>query len=142
MFGLLPVSGTFSIGEGQITVAEAEAESAVDVAIPATSFASGNPKRDAHIHSADYLDAAQYSEIRFQSQSVKRSGDQVTVHGELTVHGVSRPTVLTLGTVEADGSRLTARATATVDRYAFGLTNGKGMTGRHIRVTLDVVAVR
>jgi polyisoprenoid-binding protein YceI len=44
--------------------------------------------------------------------------------------------------VTSDDAGLTVRATATVDRYEFGVTHGKGMTGRYLALTLDVRAVR
>ncbi|MFF7728480.1 YceI family protein [Streptomyces sp. NPDC008001] len=141
-FGLFPVKGTFSVGQGRITVAEPESASTAEAVIPVDSFASGNAQRDRHIRSADYLDSALHPEIRFHGGGVRRADGEVTLHGKLTVRGVTRPAVLTLGEVVADGPRLSVRATAIVDRYAFGVTNAKGMTGRRLRIALDVVAVR
>lgn len=37
---------------------------------------------------------------------------------------------------------MAATATTTVDRYAFGLTRARGMTGRHLKVLVEVVAHR
>ncbi|MFH8789912.1 YceI family protein [Streptomyces roseoverticillatus] len=146
LFGLFPIKGSFSVAHGRIAVAETESASTVEAVIPVDSFASGNAQRDRHVRSADYLDSALHPEIRFRAGDVRRTdgspdGD-VTVHGELTVHGVTRPAVLTLREVIADGSRLSVRATTVVDRYAFGVTHAKGMTGRRLRIALDVVAVR
>ncbi|WP_030418025.1 YceI family protein [Streptomyces sp. SCSIO 75703] len=140
LFGLLPVGGTFGIGRGRITVADPVEESAVDVVVDAGSFASGNRPRDEHVRSADYLDVARHPEIGFRSGRLERHGENATLHGELTVRGVTRPLSVTLGTVVREGGRMTASGTATVDRYAFGITKAKGMTGRHLTITLDVVA--
>ncbi len=143
MFGLLPVRGTFSIDHGQISIAEAvDDDSEVDAVIRAASFASGIAKRDDHVRSADFLDAAGHPEIRFSGRGARRDAGKITVHGELTVRGVTRPMALTLGTVAAEGTRLAVGATAVVDRYAFGVTKGKGMTGRRLDIVLEVVAVR
>ncbi|MCF3103975.1 YceI family protein [Streptomyces roseoverticillatus] len=142
LFGLFPIKGSFSVAHGRIAVAETESASTVEAVIPVDSFASGHAQRDRHVRSADYLDSALHPEIRFQGGDVRRAGGEVTVHGELTVRGVTRPAVLTLEEVIADGSRLSVRATAVVDRYAFGVTHAKGMTGRRLRIALDVVAVR
>ncbi|MEU8550009.1 YceI family protein [Streptomyces roseoverticillatus] len=142
LFGLFPIKGTFSVGHGRIAVAETESASTVEAVIPVDSFASGHAQRDRHVRSADYLDSALHPEIRFHGGDVRRADGEVTVHGELTVRGVTRPAVLTLGEVVADGPRLSVRATTVVDRYAFGVTHAKGMTGRRLRITLDVVAVR
>ncbi|MEU1816560.1 YceI family protein [Streptomyces roseifaciens] len=142
LFGLFPIKGTLSVAHGRIAVEEPESASTVEAVIPVDSFSSGHAQRDRHVRSADYLDSALHPEIRFHGGDVRRADAGVTVHGELTVRGVARPVVLTVGQVVADGSRLTLQATAVVDRYAFGVTHAKGMTGRRLRIALDVVAVR
>lgn len=141
MFGLVPVSGTFTVGQGEFTVAEDVAASTIDVTVLAESFASGNAKRDEHIRSADYLEAAAHHDIVFRSGSIQQ-GSVTTAPGELTVRGVTQPCVLTIATVTGDDKTVTAKATTTVDRYAFGLTKQKGMVGRQTSLEIDVVAVR
>lgn len=51
---------------------------------------------------------------------------------------MTRPVSLALDSVRTDGERLTA--SATIDRYAFNLTHGRGMTGRHLHLTIEVTA--
>ncbi|WP_353938325.1 YceI family protein [Streptomyces ficellus] len=63
-------------------------------------------------------------------------------YGELTVCGVTHPIAVTLGTVAHEGKRMTASGTTTIDRYAFGITKAKDMTGRHLKITSEVVAHR
>ncbi|MCQ9179738.1 YceI family protein [Streptomyces sp. IBSBF 2953] len=142
MFGLLPVRGTFAIGHGRITVAEPAEESLVHVVVEAGSFESGNQKRDDHVRSADFLDVARHPEIGFRSQRLERSGADATLYGELTVCGVTQPIAITLGTVAHEGNRMTASGTTSIDRYAFGITKAKGMTGRYLKIALEVVAHR
>ncbi len=142
MFGLLPVRGTFAIGHGRITVDELAEELSIQVVMEAASFGSGNQQRDEHVRSPDYLDVARHPEIGFRSQRLERSASDATLHGELTVCGVTRPVAVALDTVAHEGKRITASGTATVDRYAFGVTKAKGMTGRHLKITLEVVANR
>ncbi|ANB10563.1 hypothetical protein SAM40697_6610 [Streptomyces ambofaciens] len=142
MFGLLPVRGTFAIGHGRITVADPAEESLVHVAIEAGSFESGNQQRDDHVRSSDYLNVAQYPEIGFRSQRLERTGTDATLYGELTVCGVTQPIAVTLEKVTHDGKHMTASGTAMIDRYTFGITKAKGMTGRHLKITLGVVAHR
>lgn len=140
VFGLLPVRGSFTVDHGRILVTEDVGDSTVDVVIRAASFESGNPQRDGHVRSSDYLDAAAHPEIVFRGREVSRSAEGAGVRGSLTVRGVTRPTVLTLGPVVTDDRCLRVQATTSVDRYAFGLTKAKGMTGRHLAITLEVVA--
>lgn len=144
MFGLLPVTGTFTVGEGEFTVAEDVADSSIAVTVRADSFASGNAKRDAHIRSADYLEAAAHPGIVFESGSARRDGATGgNAAGRLTVRGLSQPCELAISAVTSDGGdRVTALAVTTVDRYAFGLTKQKGMVGRMARLEIEVVADR
>ncbi|MEV6781540.1 YceI family protein [Streptomyces sp. NPDC051098] len=140
MFGLLPVRGTFAIGHGRITVADPAEESSVQVVVETGSFESGNRQRDDHVKSADYLDVTRHPEISFRSHVLERSASEAALHGELTVCGVTQPVVVAIGRVSHEGNRVTATGTTTIDRYAFGITKGKGMTGRHLKIALDVVA--
>ncbi|MFE0207111.1 YceI family protein [Streptomyces sp. NPDC058985] len=142
MFGLLPVRGTFAIGHGCITVADPAEESSVHVAVEAGSFESGNRQRDEHVRSSHYLDVARHPEFVFRSQRLERSVAEAILYGELTVCGVTQPIAVALGTVTCEGKRMTASGTATIDRYAFSITKAKGMTGRRLKITLEVVAHR
>ncbi|GIG91209.1 YceI family protein [Plantactinospora endophytica] len=143
IFGLLPVRGTFRIGTGTISVAVPVEESTAEAQVLADSFSSGLAQRDAHVRSADYLDAAGYPYLRFRGERfVPSSDDGGTLHGRLTVRTVTRPVALTVDRVWGGTAELTARADTTIDRYAFGLTTARGMTGRHIRLTLEIVATR
>ena len=141
MFGLISVTGTFTVAQGEFTVAEDAAGSTIDVSVLAESFGSGNPKRDTHIRSAEYLEAAAHPEIVFRSASIQQ-GSGTTAPGELTVRGVVQPCVLTISSLTGDDKTVTAKATTTVDRYAFGLTKQKGMVGRQTILEIEVVAVR
>ncbi|MET7639359.1 YceI family protein [Streptomyces sp. NPDC005438] len=140
MFGLLPVRGTFAISEGRITVGDPVEESAVRVSVAAATFDSGNTKRDDHVRSDDYLDVENHPEIVFVSEQAERSGEGGYLDGVLTVRGVTTPLEVAVDSVTVDGDRFTARGSAEVDRYAMGLTNAKGMTGRRLKVELQVVA--
>ena len=142
MFGLVPVSGTFAVEQGEFTVAEDIAASSIAVRVRAGSFSSGNDKRDAHIRSADYLDAAAHPVIVFESGSVRPDGTDGggAVDGRLTVRGVSGPCVLDVTAVSDGPEGVTARATTTVDRRAFGLTKQPGMVGRRIRLDVEITA--
>ncbi|MGW7270917.1 YceI family protein [Streptomyces sp. NPDC054864] len=142
VFGLFPVRGSFGISRGRITVADAVEESSVDVTVGTDSFDSGLERRDRHVTSADYLDAAEHPEIGFRSRRVTRSASEAAVlQGELTVRGVTRPVAVSIGRVALNGRRLTVEGTATIDRYAFGVTTAKGMTGRRLKIQLSVEAV-
>jgi polyisoprenoid-binding protein YceI len=143
VFGLLRVRGTFRLGHGTIDVAERLENSSVAATISAGSFDSGNAERDAHVVSADFLDAGRHPEIVFQGTGPSRGrDDRTTLSGRLTVHGVTRPIDLVLRRLHYEGDELAAYATVRVDRYAFDVTKARGMTGRYLTMAVEVVAKR
>ena len=64
------------------------------------------------------------------------------VTGIVTAHGKAVPVEVMVDqmTPEAGGVRMHGRAEH-LDRYAFGVTKGKGMVGRYLDLDLDVFAV-
>jgi polyisoprenoid-binding protein YceI len=147
------VRGKFSDVSGTIHIAEDPTESWVEVKIDPASVETGDEQRDAHLRSPDFLDVDRYPEITFRSTKVEGSSpSRFLVHGELTVHGVSRPVTLEAEYhgVTADpwgGRRAGFSATTEVDREDFGLTwnvaieAGGFVVGKKVRLELEVEAV-
>ncbi|MDA8129085.1 MAG: YceI family protein [Betaproteobacteria bacterium] len=74
----------------------------VDVTIDATSVNTGYPLLDKHIQDEDFFDTAKYPTITFKSTSVKFDGDKpVSVEGNLTVKGITKPVTLTITSFQA-----------------------------------------
>ena len=86
------VSGRFSDFEGGIQADREDlARSSVAFTIKTSSIDTGNGKRDDHLRSPDFFDAAKYPEIAFKSTKVeKASGDTYNVTGSFTMHGVTK----------------------------------------------------
>jgi polyisoprenoid-binding protein YceI len=81
----------------------------------------------------EVLDAAQFHEIHFTSQSVEIIGDaRWRVHGQLTLHGQTKPIVL-----ETNLENGHYRGTATVLQTNFGITPIK-VAGGTIKVKDEV----
>ncbi|WP_007024238.1 YceI family protein [Saccharomonospora iraqiensis] len=142
ILGLFGVRGTFDVDSGTITVADPVEQSTAEATVSAASFASGIAKRDEHVRSKDYLDAERYPRIMFVGESVEFSGDRRTLHGRLTVKETTQQISLDVSTISGDERNLTARATTTIDRFAFGIRTAPGMTGRTLHLDLDIVASR
>ncbi|TDV51929.1 YceI family protein [Actinophytocola oryzae] len=138
MFGLAPVRGTFPLREGVVHVAEPVETSLVRAVVDATGFDTGLPARDDTVRSEKFLDTAHHPDITFVANGV--SGDDLV--GTLTVRGRTEPLTVHIDEVRVLDNRLQLRATAEVDRYAWGVTAMKGMTGRRLRFTLALVATR
>ncbi len=142
LFGLAPVRGSFRLREGHITVADPAPGSAVRATIAAGSFHTGTAARDTHVRSARYLDTERHPDIVFASTGVERAGGEWVLHGSLTVCGRSRPLDVRVLAMRPSGPDLRLTAQARVDRYEFGVTAGRGVAGRRLTLTLEVVAAR
>ena len=69
--------------------------STVTAIIQVASIDTKIAKRDQHLRSADFFDAAKFPEITFRSRAVKRTGaNSGDITGDLTMHGVTRPMTL------------------------------------------------
>ncbi|HLH14852.1 MAG TPA: YceI family protein, partial [Solirubrobacteraceae bacterium] len=80
-----------------------------------------------HLMAPDFFDAEQYPEISFRSTSISGEGDAVTVDGELTLKGVTKPIHAT-GTLEGPAqdfmgnTRLGFTLQTTIDRTEYGVS--------------------
>jgi len=129
-------------------------DSRVSVRIEAASITTGNNTRDAHLRSADFLDVERYPYIDFAStRFAYRGGAKWTLHGSLTMHGISRSVELDttyLGSVNGgygEELRCAALAKAELHREDFTLNwrsmlaRGIAVVGPTVQLELDVQAM-
>lgn len=120
------------------------AASTVNAVIQTGSVDTANEKRDGHLRSADFFDAANHPTITFASTKVAPKGDgKFVLHGDLTMHGVTRPVVLDLEMVGemADakaGARMGWEARGVIDRRDFGMTWSKALDNGGVVVSDEV----
>ena len=143
MWGLVTVKGTFAAVGGQGEV-RPDGSATGTLTLDAATLDTGNKKRDEHLRSADFFDAAHHPEITFAVRGATAgAGDTVEVTGQLTVRGVSRPQTLTARLAGADADALTLETEFAVDRAEFGLTwNQLGMIRGLTTVTAALRFVR
>src|SRR5262245_49672745 len=116
----------------------------VAASIDVASIDTGEAKRDEHLRSPDFFDAAKYPTITFKSTKVELvGGHSFKLHGDLTMHGVTKPVVLDVeASPEVKGmrgeTRAGARATAKLNRKDFGINWSKAMDGGGVVVGDDV----
>jgi polyisoprenoid-binding protein YceI len=90
------VRGDFHRFSGTIEVDREHPErSSVTARISVASIDTKIQKRDHHLLSAEFFDAAKFPEISFKSRSVKRTGENSgDILGDFTMHGVTKPITL------------------------------------------------
>ncbi|HSL85203.1 MAG TPA: YceI family protein [Thermoanaerobaculia bacterium] len=91
-----PVQGSFE--ELDVTLAydpENPSASKVTAKIPVASVATANAKRDDHLRSADWFEAAEHPYMTFESSTVRAVGEgRLVALGTLTIKGISREVTL------------------------------------------------
>lgn len=75
-----------------------------------------------HLLSPDFFDAERTPRVSFESTSIRRDGDELTVDGELEIRGVKQPITLTGSIAGPVGERLGLSLEAVIDRTTFGIT--------------------
>jgi polyisoprenoid-binding protein YceI len=147
------VRGRFRDFSGTIYIGEDPEASWVQVTINAASIDTGDPDRDRHLRSPDFLDVERYPEITFRSSSVRAAGDEKwEVAGDLTVRDVTKPVTLSVeycGIANDPWGNLRAGflATTEINREDFEvswnqtLRSGGFLVGKGVKIELDVEAV-
>jgi polyisoprenoid-binding protein YceI len=149
------VRGQFHDWRGVLELDDSDVtKSRVEVTIAAKSVDTRDTKRDDHLRSADFLDVEKFPELAFKSTKIERTGDDTAkVHGELAIHGVTRPVVLDveLSPQVKDpwgGTRTGFAAKTAISRKDFGLTwnvaleAGGLLVGDKVEITLELEAVK
>jgi polyisoprenoid-binding protein YceI len=112
--------------------------------VAVSSITTFDETRDAHLQSPDFFDAERYPELRFVSNAVAMQGDELVVHGELGIKGVTKPVELRgsfVGTgVDLLGQdRIAFELTGVIDRTDFGLVWNAPLPGGGFLLPNEVV---
>jgi polyisoprenoid-binding protein YceI len=128
-------SGTFRGGFKEIDakLVDGKLEGVAKVA----SVDIDEPNLAGHLQTPDFFDAEQHPELRFDSKQIERNGDEVTVDGELTLRGVTKPVTIS-GTVvgpttdvgyDGEIQRIAFDLETKVDRRDFGIDWNRELPG-------------
>ena len=137
--------------------AGARAEATID----ARKLWTGEPQRDEHLRSADFLDVERFPEILFKSRQVRLCGaDEAVMAGDLTIRGVTKPVDLQVrhlgrwqtpwwedGVDKGPKVRAGFAATTRINRHDFGvswnsvLDAGGIVVGDDVLITVDAEAI-
>jgi polyisoprenoid-binding protein YceI len=133
----------------------------VEVTIDASRIWTGEPARDGHLRSADFLDVEKFPQITFRSTHIDVLGENdYAVTGDLTIRGVGRPVTLSVqylgqwqtpwwedGADKGPKTRAGFVATTTINRHDFGvswngtLDRGGIIVGNIVDITIDAEAI-
>jgi len=136
--------------------------SSVAVTIDARGLWTGEPDRDAHLRSSDFLDVDKYPVITFQGNEIEVIGHHdYIVTGDLTIRGITRHIPLNVqylgewqtpwwegGVDKGPKTRAGFAAETVINRHDFGvswnsmLDRGGVVVGSTVQITIDAEAIR
>ena len=147
------VRGRFLKWDGTLTVDDQDwSKSRIDVAIDAASITTNDEKRDAHLRSADFLDAEKFPKLTFKSTKVEPGkADKLFVTGNLTIRDVTKAVTLEvekLGKAKDPwgNNKVAFSGRVTIEREEFGakwnqaLETGGWLVGKQVEVDLELQA--
>ena len=145
-------NGKFTQFSGSIDLDRQHPEhSAVSARIQVSSIDTRIKKRDDHLRSPEFFNAAKFPQITFKSRSVKQTGPQSgDITGDLTMHGVTKPITLHVKLVTPVTDEARTRWEVTTEplkRRDFGLMFGSATEavsgiGQDVAIKMDIEAVK
>ena len=148
-FGFSTMHGRFDKSSGKVTLDRAAKNGTVDIAIEAASVSTGFAKRDEHLKSPDFFNAAEFPTIAYKSSSIKFNGDTpASVEGKLTLLGVTKPVTLTIDAFKCGANPMNkkeecgAAASAQIKRSDFGMKTFLPGVGDYIKLEFEIEAYK
>ena len=150
-FSIDYMAGTFrgSFSRFSAAVEDGRITGSADVA----SVHVKDPNLEAHLQGPEFFDAERHPQLTFESRDVRRSGDELTIDGEITIKGETRPVEIH-GTISDPiddpfgNTRFGLKLEATIDRTAFGvswnnpLPSGEPALANDVQITADLQLVK
>ena len=126
-------------------------KSTITATIDVNTVDTGVSPRDGDLKSGNFFDVTKFPTATFTSTSVVKNGNKLTVSGNFTLHGVTKPIVLDVegpstpvenGMDHKPHSGFTA--TTTISRPAFGIGTNvpPALVGDEVKLTIEVEIVK
>lgn len=135
------LSGTFHYAPDDVSTAR------IRVEIDTSSVNSNHAERDKHLRNSDFLETDQFPTAVFESVKYEGDAKSGTLHGELTLHGVTQHLAIDVHKVgEGDdpwgGYRAGFEGTTTLTMADFGIPKDLGPASRVVELSLFIEGIR
>jgi polyisoprenoid-binding protein YceI len=147
--GFSTMHGRFDKSSGKVTLDRAAKNGSVEIAIETASVSTGYVKRDEHLRSPDFFNAAEFPNITFKSTAMHFKGDvPASVDGNLTISGVTKPVTLTIDEFNCGTNSMNkkdecgAAASAQIRRSDFGVKYGLPAVGDDVKLVFEIEAIK
>jgi polyisoprenoid-binding protein YceI len=146
------VRGQFTNIKGMVKYDPANvAASSIEASIDANTVNTNLKKRDDHLRTDEFLNTAKHPLITFKSTKIEKAGEgNLKAHGDLTIHGVTKPVVLNIEGPSPESkdpwgnTKVGASATTKINRKDFGLHWNKALetggvvVGDEVSIVIDI----
>jgi polyisoprenoid-binding protein YceI len=150
--GVSNVKGHFDEFTGSLVLDNGAIKEA-SATIQVKSVNTGIERRDNHLRTADFFDAANHPEMTFKTRSIEKSGDQTILIGDFTMRGVTKelrlPVTLSGPIKDPQGhNRIGLEAKTTLNRKDFGMKfnavmeTGGLMVGDEVAIEINAEAIK
>jgi len=138
------VTATVTYDAGDIT------KSSVTATIDVTGVDTGEEARNKHLKTDSFFDVDKFPTATFTSTAVTKTADGLSIAGNLTLHGVTKPVILTAegptGPIPGMDHKQHSgfSASTTVSRSAFGIGNSfpSGAIGDEVKLNIELDVVK
>ncbi len=139
----------FNKTTGRVVMDKVAKSGSVDVVIDMKSVDTGSALFNEHIQGEDFFDTAKFPSATFKSTNVKFEGDKpVSVEGNLTLKGVTKPVVLKISGFHAmlhpmmKKDAIGANAGTTVKRSDFNAAKHVPYVGDEVTINIAIEAFK
>jgi polyisoprenoid-binding protein YceI len=150
--GVSNVHGRFGNVAATLVYNEADvSKSTVTATIDVGTVDTGESPRDTHLKTDAFFDIAKFPTATFTSTSVVKNGNKLTVGGNFTLHGVTKPV-----TLDVEGPSVPLEngmdhklhsgfsATTTLSRTAYGIGTSfpSVLVGDEVKLTIELEIIK
>jgi len=133
------VHGTLAPPQGVVAFDENELNrSAFDVVVKVNTINTGNDKRDKDLMHEKYFNEAQFHDIIFKSDTIRKSETGYVAIGNLMLKGKSLKRELPF-TFEQQGDKGIFKSQFTLQRLDYGIGGDGPIMGKDVNVSLEIV---
>ena len=150
--GFSTLQGRFDKTSGKATLDIAGKKGSGELNVEAASVSTGFVKRDAHLRSSDFFNAAEFPMVTFKSTTFKFNGDKPeSIEGNLTLLGVTKPVKLTINSFHCGfdpmdpfkkREKCGGDISAQIKRTDFGMKFGVPAVGDDIKLVFEIEAIK
>lgn len=146
--GISFVVGRFNSFSGEFKV-DPQGESSVSISVDTASVDTNNERRDRHLRSGDFFNAAIHPKMQFQSSKVNfnENGEPTEIKGNLTLHGVTREVTLAVGEVGSGlgplgKTRAGYQAKTSINRSDFAMNEFLAVAGDQVDILINLEGIK